>query len=87
MVQFFLFMEQEGKQIVKKDLITTYCFVRKPIDGEWSEWAGWLSLNETHVIRSRQCDNPPYLFDGQECSGPSQEVLPIVMHGTLGGKS
>ena len=48
------------------------------MDGGWGPWRyGGCSLtcgNGT-LVRTRECNNPPPAYQGNNCEGPSREVL------------
>ena len=44
-----------------------------PIDGNWGAWSSWnhcsVSCGGGTQTSTRQCNNPPALFGGQQCAG------------------
>ncbi|KAK3105957.1 hypothetical protein FSP39_009544 [Pinctada imbricata] len=59
------------------------------MDGNWSEWSPWKQCQQAGsditmgdcYCRIRTCDNPPKLYGGNDCTGPSIEVVNCTVHG------
>ncbi|XP_060072936.1 coadhesin-like [Ylistrum balloti] len=49
-----------------------------PINGNWGSWQIWSDCSTTCGVgvmnRSRECDNPPPQYDGEDCVGPASET-------------
>ena len=54
------------------------CFLKIcPIDGKFSEWSSFSACDRScgggKQFRTRQCNNPPAVFEGKPCEGPSRQ--------------
>ena len=49
-----------------------------PIDGNWGTWSSWhgctVSCGGGTQTSTRQCNDPPVLFGGQECPGDDERT-------------
>ena len=49
-----------------------------PIDGNWGTWSSWHECSVTcgggTQTSTRQCNDPPVLFGGQECPGENERT-------------
>lgn len=57
------------------------CFLKIcPVDGKFGAWSSFTACNKPCGggvrIRSRQCNNPPPVFGGKPCEGPTSEEEP-----------
>ena len=47
-----------------------------PIDGNWGTWSSWhgcsVSCGGGTQTSTRQCNNPPALYGGQQCPGDNE---------------
>ncbi|XP_067938873.1 uncharacterized protein [Watersipora subatra] len=49
------------------------CHVGNPIDGGWSHWSSWATIQGYKKKRTRQCNYPPPSCGGRYCYGSSIE--------------
>lgn len=61
------------------------CFLKIcPIDGKFSEWSSFSACDRScgggKQFRTRQCNNPPAVFEGKPCEGPSRQEQPCNTH-------
>ena len=49
-----------------------------PIDGNWGTWSSWHECSVTcgggSQTSTRQCNDPPVLYGGQECPGEDEKT-------------
>ena len=49
-----------------------------PVDGGWSDWTQWTECSAScdggTRERTRECNNPPPAYDGQDCDGDNIET-------------
>ncbi|XP_068081375.1 hemicentin-1 isoform X2 [Anabrus simplex] len=74
-----------GQPCLGSDAQQEYCLQRPcPINGGWSEWSVWSTCSVTCdngvQHRTRQCNNPPPAFGGNNCSGLELEVINCNTH-------
>lgn len=61
------------------------CFLKIcPIDGKFSEWSSFSACDRScgggKQFRTRRCNNPPAVFEGKPCEGPSRQEQPCNTH-------
>ncbi|KAL9972544.1 hypothetical protein ACROYT_G018872 [Oculina patagonica] len=61
------------------------CFLKIcPVDGKFGDWSSFSACNKPCGggirARTRQCNNPPAVFGGKPCEGPSREEQPCNTH-------
>ncbi|XP_059162421.1 semaphorin-5A-like [Physella acuta] len=77
-----------GKPCVGKDIDKQSCDSAPcpaiPIDGEWSEWAGWstctVNCNKGFQVRKRRCDKPKPNNGGRLCEGNNEQYRTCNTH-------
>ncbi|XP_060065515.1 hemicentin-1-like [Ylistrum balloti] len=64
--------------VVLKEGNTSKIVGNPPINGIWTDWQPWSACSVTcgngTVIRSRNCDNPPPSFGGNDCEGSASDT-------------